>query len=59
MSLRARAATRWRCRSAPGDKVTLVCIDESEECLELGRVKAMAVQSRPGVSSRAIGGALV
>jgi ubiquinone/menaquinone biosynthesis C-methylase UbiE len=30
-----------------GDKLTLVCIDESEECLELGRVKAMAVRADP------------
>jgi ubiquinone/menaquinone biosynthesis C-methylase UbiE len=28
-----------------GDKVTLVCIDESEECLELGQAKAMATRS--------------
>lgn len=30
-----------------GDKLSLVCLDESEECLELGRVKAMAVRSDP------------
>ena len=30
-----------------GDKLTLVCIDESEECLELGRVKALAVRADP------------
>jgi ubiquinone/menaquinone biosynthesis C-methylase UbiE len=30
-----------------GDKLKLVCIDESEECLELGRVKAMAVRADP------------
>jgi ubiquinone/menaquinone biosynthesis C-methylase UbiE len=30
-----------------GDKLALVCLDESEECLELGRVKAMAVRSNP------------
>jgi len=28
-----------------GDDVTLVCVDENEECLELGRVKAMAVRA--------------
>ena len=28
-----------------GDDTTLVCIDENEECLELGRVKAMAVRA--------------
>lgn len=30
-----------------GDKLKLVCLDESEECLELGRVKAMAVRADP------------
>src|ERR1044071_2505948 len=30
-----------------GDKLSLVCQDESEECLELGRVKAMAVRADP------------
>lgn len=30
-----------------GDRVTLVCVDESEEYLELGRVKAMAVRADP------------
>lgn len=30
-----------------GDKLALVCLDESEECLELGRVKAMAVRADP------------
>ncbi|HUQ30914.1 MAG TPA: class I SAM-dependent methyltransferase [Pyrinomonadaceae bacterium] len=30
-----------------GDKLTLVCVDENEECLELGRVKAMAVRADP------------
>lgn len=30
-----------------GDKLSLVCLDESEECLELGRVKAMAVRADP------------
>ena len=30
-----------------GDKLSLICIDENEECLELGRVKAMAVRSDP------------
>lgn len=29
-----------------GDDVTLVCVDENEECLELGRVKAMAVRAK-------------
>ncbi|MBA3804362.1 MAG: class I SAM-dependent methyltransferase [Acidobacteria bacterium] len=30
-----------------GDRVTFVCIDESEECLELARVKAMAIKADP------------
>ena len=30
-----------------GDDVTLVCVDENEECLELGRTKAMAVRADP------------
>jgi ubiquinone/menaquinone biosynthesis C-methylase UbiE len=30
-----------------GHKLALVCIDESEECLELARVKAMAVRADP------------
>ena len=30
-----------------GDKLTLICVDENEECLELGRVKAMAVRADP------------
>ncbi len=30
-----------------GDKLALICLDESEECLELGRVKAMAVRADP------------
>ena len=30
-----------------GDDVTFVCIDESEECLELARVKAMAIKADP------------
>lgn len=30
-----------------GHNVTLVCVDENEECLELGRVKAMAVRADP------------
>ena len=30
-----------------GDDVTLVCVDESEESLELARVKAMAVRADP------------
>jgi ubiquinone/menaquinone biosynthesis C-methylase UbiE len=30
-----------------GDHVTFVCIDESEECLELARVKAMAIKADP------------
>ena len=30
-----------------GDDVTLICVDESEECLELGRAKAMAVRADP------------
>lgn len=30
-----------------GDDVTLVCVDENEECLELGRMKAMAVRADP------------
>lgn len=30
-----------------GDDVTLVCVDENEECLELGRAKAMAVRADP------------
>jgi ubiquinone/menaquinone biosynthesis C-methylase UbiE len=30
-----------------GDKVNLVCVDENEECLELGRAKAMAVRADP------------
>src|SRR5215210_4744096 len=30
-----------------GDKLSLICIDENEECLELGRVKAMAVRADP------------
>lgn len=30
-----------------GDKVTLVCVDESEECLELARAKAAVVRGEP------------
>ena len=30
-----------------GDRVTLTCVDESEECLELGRAKAVAVRADP------------
>lgn len=30
-----------------GDKLSLICVDENEECLELGRVKAMAVRADP------------
>lgn len=30
-----------------GDKLALTCVDENEECLELGRVKAMAVRADP------------
>jgi ubiquinone/menaquinone biosynthesis C-methylase UbiE len=30
-----------------GDKLTLVCVDENEECLELGRMKAMAIRADP------------
>jgi ubiquinone/menaquinone biosynthesis C-methylase UbiE len=30
-----------------GDKLELICIDENEECLELGRVKAIAVRADP------------
>ena len=30
-----------------GDKVSLVCVDESEESLELGRAKAVAVRADP------------
>ena len=30
-----------------GDRVTLTCVDESEECLELGRAKAAAVKAEP------------
>ena len=30
-----------------GDDVTLTCVDESEECLELGRAKAAAVKAEP------------
>src|SRR5918911_3738475 len=30
-----------------GDKVMLVCVDESEESLELGRAKAVAVRADP------------
>lgn len=30
-----------------GSEVTLVCVDESEECLELARAKAMAVSIEP------------
>jgi ubiquinone/menaquinone biosynthesis C-methylase UbiE len=30
-----------------GDKLELTCVDENEECLELGRVKAMAVRADP------------
>lgn len=30
-----------------GDKVTLTCVDENEECLELGRAKAVAVRADP------------
>lgn len=30
-----------------GDKLTLTCVDENEECLELGRVKAMAIRADP------------
>ncbi|HKR01476.1 MAG TPA: class I SAM-dependent methyltransferase [Pyrinomonadaceae bacterium] len=30
-----------------GNHLTLVCVDENEECLELGRVKAMAVRADP------------
>ena len=29
------------------DKVTLACVDENEECLELGRAKAVAVRADP------------
>jgi ubiquinone/menaquinone biosynthesis C-methylase UbiE len=31
-------------------KVTLTCMDENEECLELGRAKAMAVRAEPEFS---------
>ncbi|MBD0372310.1 MAG: class I SAM-dependent methyltransferase [Pyrinomonadaceae bacterium] len=30
-----------------GDDVTMVCVDESEECLELARVKAMVIKGEP------------
>lgn len=30
-----------------GDRLSLVCVDENEECLELGRMKAMAVRADP------------
>jgi ubiquinone/menaquinone biosynthesis C-methylase UbiE len=30
-----------------GDKLSLICVDENEECLELGRVKAMAIRADP------------
>lgn len=30
-----------------GDDLTLTCVDESEECLELGRAKAAAVKAEP------------
>jgi ubiquinone/menaquinone biosynthesis C-methylase UbiE len=30
-----------------GDDVTLTCVDESEECLELGRAKAVAMRADP------------
>jgi ubiquinone/menaquinone biosynthesis C-methylase UbiE len=30
-----------------GHKVTLACVDENEECLELGRAKAVAVRADP------------
>lgn len=30
-----------------GDHVMLVCVDENEECLELGRAKALAVRADP------------
>lgn len=30
-----------------GDKVTLVCTDESEECLELARAKAAVIRAKP------------
>jgi SAM-dependent methyltransferase len=30
-----------------GDKLSLTCVDENEECLELGRVKALAVRADP------------
>jgi ubiquinone/menaquinone biosynthesis C-methylase UbiE len=30
-----------------GHKLSLICVDENEEALELGRVKAMAVRSNP------------
>lgn len=30
-----------------GDRLTLVCVDENEECLELARAKAMAVRADP------------
>jgi ubiquinone/menaquinone biosynthesis C-methylase UbiE len=33
-----------------GHKVTLTCVDENEECLELGRAKAMAVRAEPEFS---------
>ena len=33
-----------------GSKVTLTCLDENEECLELGRAKAMAVRAEPEFS---------
>ncbi|PYS48757.1 MAG: hypothetical protein DMF68_12220 [Acidobacteria bacterium] len=33
-----------------GNDVTLICVDENEECLELGRAKAMAVRADPEFS---------
>src|SRR5918998_2184654 len=30
-----------------GDDVTLVCVDESEECLELARAKAAVISAEP------------
>ncbi|MDT5122416.1 MAG: hypothetical protein QOC96_1898 [Acidobacteriota bacterium] len=33
-----------------GHKLTLTCVDENEECLELGRAKAMAVRAEPEFS---------
>ncbi|HEV7844533.1 MAG TPA: class I SAM-dependent methyltransferase [Pyrinomonadaceae bacterium] len=36
-----------RMQERAGDDVTLTCVDESEECLELGRAKAAAVKAEP------------